>query len=98
MKSHFVYTILCIAICLQSCAQNTPKETSLNDKSPVQLSDKEWREKLTPDQYYVLREKGTERAFSGEFVFTKDAGTYKCDALFVVCSFGSNVSESEFTQ
>lgn len=86
MKSHLVYTILCIAICLQSCAQNTPKEKSLNDKSPVQLSDKEWREKLTPDQYYVLREKGTERAFSGEFVFTKDAGTYKCagcgEALF----------------
>lgn len=39
-----------------------------------------WREKLTPEEYEVLREKGTEPAFSGAYVATKDAGTYTCRA------------------
>jgi len=42
------------------------------------LSDKEWTEKLTPEQYRVLREKGTEPAFTGEYVNKKEDGTYVC--------------------
>ncbi len=44
----------------------------------MELSDQEWKERLTDEQYYILREKGTERPFTGKFVFTKDKGTYKC--------------------
>lgn len=44
----------------------------------LNMSDSEWKQKLTANQYFILREKGTERPFSGEFVFTKDKGTYKC--------------------
>ena len=44
----------------------------------VQLSDKEWRERLTPDQYAILREHGTERAFSGPYWDTKQEGVYRC--------------------
>jgi peptide-methionine (R)-S-oxide reductase len=44
----------------------------------VQKSEAEWRQTLTPEQYHVLREKGTERAFTGEYYPTKDEGTYRC--------------------
>jgi methionine-R-sulfoxide reductase len=41
-------------------------------------TDEEWRTSLTPEQYRVLREKGTERAFAGEYWDAKDPGTYVC--------------------
>jgi peptide-methionine (R)-S-oxide reductase len=44
----------------------------------VTKSDKEWREQLTPEQYRVCRQKGTERAFTGEYYDTKDSGVYRC--------------------
>ena len=37
-----------------------------------------WREQLTPDEFYVLREKGTERAFTGEYWNVWEEGTYHC--------------------
>jgi peptide-methionine (R)-S-oxide reductase len=44
----------------------------------VQKSDAEWKAELTPAQYHVLREKGTERAFTGEYAHTKQPGDYVC--------------------
>jgi peptide-methionine (R)-S-oxide reductase len=44
----------------------------------IQKTDAEWRSELTPAQYHVLREKGTERAFTGELAHTKERGQYRC--------------------
>jgi peptide-methionine (R)-S-oxide reductase len=44
----------------------------------VKKSESEWRAQLTPEQYHVAREKGTERAFTGKYHDAKMPGTYRC--------------------
>ena len=46
----------------------------------VPKDEKEWKSKLTPEQYKVLREKGTEAPFSGKLLHEKGDGTYRCAA------------------
>ncbi len=46
----------------------------------VVKTEAEWKKQLTPEQYYVLRQKGTERAFSGKYNDYKQKGTYTCGA------------------
>ncbi|MBV9310446.1 MAG: peptide-methionine (R)-S-oxide reductase MsrB [Solirubrobacterales bacterium] len=45
---------------------------------PLELTEEQWRERLTPEQYEVLRRQGTERAFTGKYVDVKDDGIYRC--------------------
>ena len=82
------YSIILFAaltISLQSCGQSpkTDSKTSKTDKTmdtPVKKTEEEWKKTLSPDQYYVLREKGTESPYSGKLYLTKDKGVYKCAA------------------
>ncbi len=48
------------------------------DKAPVQKSDEEWQKELTPDQYRVLRQHGTERAGTSALNHEKREGTFRC--------------------
>jgi peptide-methionine (R)-S-oxide reductase len=58
----------------------------------IKKSEEEWRKELTPQQYHVLREKGTERPFTGEYTNTHTPGTYLCAA----CGQELFSSESKF--
>lgn len=48
--------------------------------NPMELSDEQWRDRLSPDEFAVLRESATERPFTGEYVATTTLGVYSCRA------------------
>jgi peptide-methionine (R)-S-oxide reductase len=68
------------------------EENDLVDVEPVKRSSEEWRERLTPEQYRVLRRKGTERAFSGGLWDLHGEGVYKC----VGCGTDLFASDAKF--
>jgi peptide-methionine (R)-S-oxide reductase len=61
-------------------AKETPVGKSSAEGDPTERTDEEWRKVLTPEQYRILREKGTERAFSGKYWNHHESGTYTCAA------------------
>jgi peptide-methionine (R)-S-oxide reductase len=79
-----LFAIVFFANCSHSQQnQNTSQMIELNkgDKpviGKVEKSDEEWKKILSPEQFYVLRQKGTERAFTGKFYKHKEKGVYVC--------------------
>jgi peptide-methionine (R)-S-oxide reductase len=53
-------------------------DTDTNTTREITLSDEQWRERLTPEQYDTLRRQGTERPFTGAYWNVKDDGVYHC--------------------
>jgi peptide-methionine (R)-S-oxide reductase len=68
----------------------TDKIAKTTDK--IVKTEDEWRNELTHEQYHILREKGTERPFSGEYEYTTTPGIYKCAA----CGQELFASETKF--
>jgi peptide methionine sulfoxide reductase msrA/msrB len=74
-----------IILSLWGCGQstknynnNSQKTVQVMNNEKVEKTNEEWKKQLTSEQYYVLREKGTERPFTGEFNLHKEKGVYKC--------------------
>ncbi|MFY0605308.1 MAG: peptide-methionine (R)-S-oxide reductase MsrB [Cyclobacteriaceae bacterium] len=76
-----VLTILLVSsACAQQSQEKQDQKISTTRVDKITLSDSEWKEQLTEVQYYVLREQGTERAFTGEYWDNKSKGIYNCAA------------------
>lgn len=60
--------------------------------TPIVKTEEQWKAELTPEQYHVLREKGTERAFTGKYYKTKTPGAYSCAA----CGLELFTSDTKF--
>ena len=73
--------IISFSACAQSVNKNSNTSTSATmDTFEIKKSDDEWRKLLTPVQFGILREKGTERPFTGEYDKFYKEGTYYCAA------------------
>ena len=65
----------------RSVVEEAPvKPMNAGPKDPMAMTDAEWRQKLAPEQYRVLRKKGTEAPDSGAYLHHKGDGTYDCAA------------------
>jgi peptide-methionine (R)-S-oxide reductase len=89
----YTLTILFATFLFSGCySQTSPttKKTTMNEKKPavysttdtgkVEMSNEEWKKVLTPEEYYVARQKGTERPWTSKFEKFSDVGTYYCKA------------------
>lgn len=82
----FLFTSFSVPISVQKDSQKDQKKNlkmdkkNKTDKEKMIKSPEEWKKQLSPLAYHILREKGTERAFTGELYKNKKAGTYYCGA------------------
>ena len=75
-----------------SSEPNAAKDMHDKTEGKVRMTDEEWKNILTPEQYHVCREKGTERAFTGKYYKNKEKGTYTC----IACKNPLFSSETKF--
>ena len=89
--SYLIITVLLFS--LSACSQSSEQNKSASEPHyEVSKTEKEWKEQLTAQEFEVLREKGTERAYSGDLLDIKEEGTYICAA----CDLPLFESETKF--
>jgi len=76
-----VFTLFILIVGLNACGQdqNVKHNTNaISKENEMTKTDEEWKKELTKEQYYVLRQQGTEAPYSGKLLLNKDKGVYKC--------------------
>lgn len=79
-----LFIIATLGLLNASCGRSQSSKNKFPDppiadsktKYPMKLTDAEWKQKLTPEQYYILRQAGTEKAFTGKYDHFYEKGTY----------------------
>ena len=75
-----IIILLVFVLSLTSCHSQEKKAEKANSKTKISKTDAQWKAELTPEQYRVLRKKGTEASFSGEYWNHFEKGYYACAA------------------
>ncbi|AKP25096.1 peptide methionine sulfoxide reductase [Leptospira interrogans serovar Manilae] len=89
MKNKILLSIIVICFGFISCLKTNGDSNQTNSKGgmmnyEVNKSDEDWKKELTPEQYRILRQKGTEMAFTGALYKNQDKGSYVCAACGAV--------------
>jgi peptide-methionine (R)-S-oxide reductase len=84
MVEKWILLIFILAFTI-SCAKvekaiDTEKEVKMEESDKISKTEEEWKKELPADVYYIMREKGTERPFSGKYYDNKEKGIYVCAA------------------
>lgn len=80
-KSGFFIVVASLVLLLPACSQNDSKKmVTMNTEPRIKKTEAEWKKDLSPVQYHILREKGTERAFTGQYWDNHEKGIYYCAA------------------
>lgn len=80
-KSALLIAVASLVFLLPACSQNDSKKMTAKNKGPrIQKTEQEWKKELSSEQYRILREKGTERAFTGKYWNNHQEGIYYCAA------------------
>jgi len=80
MRSVLIFLMLNVVLTLSAGAQNDNNMADNDKNTPAKKPDSLWKQELTPMQFHVLREKGTERPYTGKYDDHYKKGTYHCAA------------------
>jgi methionine-R-sulfoxide reductase len=81
MQRLLILTVLLAAVACQGQTKKAaPTSATVDTVKKIVRSEAEWKKILTPEQYHILREKGTDRPFAGKYYLSHDNGVYKCAA------------------
>jgi len=93
MKTLLTLQLSLVLFVTGSCQQNTnTQNVKAMENDKVVKTEEQWKKELSPEAYHVLREKGTEPAFTGEYTNTKEKGKYVCGG----CGYELFTSDMKF--
>jgi len=78
MKIIFTLAVLIALPFIGACQSKSETQTMKTENFPVEKTDAQWKSELTSNQYSILRQKGTERPFTGEYNMHFEEGIYNC--------------------